>query len=124
MKVINFEYHPNDSRVRLEANGICQSLTSRMGTGGGNVPIIMLIRNDASIGVDSYNQTASFEIAPPLRAGEGGDEKAKVLILNDQGGQQISCEKKDISPCLRAQDHGHPPIVIYGKDNINGKKVL
>ena len=40
--------------------------------------------------------------------------KQKILItLNDQGGSQISCEKHEISPCLRAQDHGHPPIVVY-----------
>lgn len=47
MRFINFEYHPNDSRVRLETDGICQSLTSRMGTGGGNVPIVMEIRDDS-----------------------------------------------------------------------------
>lgn len=47
-----------------------------------------------------------------------------ILILNDQGGQQISCEKKEISPCLRAQDHGHPPIVVYETDNIDRKEVL
>lgn len=45
--------------------------------------------------------------------------KQKILItLNDQGGSQISCEKHEISPCLRAQDHGHPPIVVYETDNI------
>lgn len=29
------ENHPNDSRVKLKEDGICQSLTTRMGTGGG-----------------------------------------------------------------------------------------
>ena len=44
---------------------------------------------------------------------------SKLLILNDQGGGSISCEKQEVSPTLRAQDHGHPPIVIYEKGNTN-----
>lgn len=35
------ENHPADSRVKVSDDGICQSLTSRMGTGGGNVPLVM-----------------------------------------------------------------------------------
>lgn len=35
-----------------------------------------------------------------------------ILILNDQGGAEIRCETKEISPTLRAQDHGHPPLVL------------
>ena len=37
------ENHPADSRVKIKDDGICQSLTSRMGTGGGNVPLILQI---------------------------------------------------------------------------------
>lgn len=33
-----YENHPQDSRVK-ESKGVCQALTSRMGTGGGNVPL-------------------------------------------------------------------------------------
>lgn len=35
------EHHPNDSRIKLRDNGIVQTLSSRMGTGGGNVPVII-----------------------------------------------------------------------------------
>lgn len=35
----------------------------------------------------------------------------KILILNDQGGAVMSVEY-DVSPTLRAQDHGHPPCVL------------
>ena len=34
MKFIAIENHPNDSRVKIREDGICQSLTGRMGTGG------------------------------------------------------------------------------------------
>ena len=39
--VLVIENHPNDSRIKIHDDGICQSLTSRMGTGGGNVPLVM-----------------------------------------------------------------------------------
>ncbi len=35
------ENHPNDSRVKIDKSGKVQSLTGRMGTGGGNVPMVM-----------------------------------------------------------------------------------
>lgn len=35
------ENHPADSRVTIDDSGKCQTLTSRMGTGGGNVPMIL-----------------------------------------------------------------------------------
>ena len=39
-----------------------------------------------------------------------------ILIVNDQGGASIAVEKKDISPTLRAQDHGHPPLIFESKN--------
>ena len=43
MKYITIENHPNDSRVKIKEDGICQSLTGRMGTGGGNTPIVLIL---------------------------------------------------------------------------------
>ncbi len=39
------ENHPTDSRVTLDTSGKVQTLTSRMGTGGGNVPLTLEIRS-------------------------------------------------------------------------------
>ena len=36
------ENHPNDSRVRIDPDGIVQTLSSRMGTGGNNTPFVLL----------------------------------------------------------------------------------
>lgn len=41
------EHHPNDSRERICEDGIFQTLSSRMGTGGGNVPMVIRISNDS-----------------------------------------------------------------------------
>lgn len=38
---VSIENHPADSRVNIDASGKVQTLTSRMGTGGGNVPLVM-----------------------------------------------------------------------------------
>ena len=38
------ENHPTDSRVTVSVDGKVQTLTSRMGTGGNNVPLVMKIR--------------------------------------------------------------------------------
>jgi DNA (cytosine-5)-methyltransferase 1 len=35
------ENHPADSRVKICEDGVFQTLSSRMGTGGGNVPMVM-----------------------------------------------------------------------------------
>jgi DNA (cytosine-5)-methyltransferase 1 len=37
----SIENHPADSRVNIDDSGKVQTLTSRMGTGGGNVPMVM-----------------------------------------------------------------------------------
>ena len=34
--------------------------------------------------IDSYNQTASLEVAEPLRSAEGGDTKPKVLVIKNE----------------------------------------
>lgn len=49
LRYINLEYHPCDSRVRIVDCDVCQTLNQRMGTGGGNVPIILEIRDDNEI---------------------------------------------------------------------------
>ena len=43
----SIENHPADSRVDIDNSGMVQTLTSRMGTGGGNVPMVMESARDA-----------------------------------------------------------------------------
>lgn len=38
---VMLKQHPNDSRIKIDNSGNCQTLTTRMGTGGGNVPLVM-----------------------------------------------------------------------------------
>lgn len=47
MEYINLEYHPSDSRIRVVEEDVCQTLNTRMGTGGGNVPLILEIPDES-----------------------------------------------------------------------------
>lgn len=38
---VALEYHPSDSRIKIAKDDTAQTMTSRMGTGGGNVPLVM-----------------------------------------------------------------------------------
>ena len=40
--VLVLEHHPNDSRLKIAEDDVCQTLNKRMGTGGGNVPLVMV----------------------------------------------------------------------------------
>ena len=51
------------------------------------------------------------EIAPTLKAAASGHMMPSVLCLNDQGGRIMECSE-DISGTLRAQEHGHQPLVF------------
>ena len=59
MAVVALENHPNDSRVKISAHGIVQTLSGRMGTGGGNTPMVM--QEPVSIG---NGQLAGISMKP------------------------------------------------------------
>ncbi len=51
------------------------------------------------------------EVAPTLKGTASGNMMPSVLCLNDQGGRIMGCSE-DISGTLRAQEHGHQPLVF------------
>jgi DNA (cytosine-5)-methyltransferase 1 len=82
------ENHPADSRVKLDTSGTIQTLTTRMGTGGGNVPLVM-----------NGTQPQTLKI----RSGcEGGGKGA--LLQNDMSAT-ISCNN-DQTVFIPAQAFG------------------
>lgn len=89
---IALENHPADSRVKISEDGKVQTLTSRCGTGGGNVPMVM----DA-VGKSVESPVKEVENSPAvtlkIRSGcEGGgkgaiwqeDKSATLGCNNDQ----------------------------------------
>lgn len=81
------ENHPADSRVKLSEDGKVQTLTSRMGTGGGNVPMVMS-REDAAGEPEMFENhsqdtryTGPLETAPTVSStyGMGGNNQPFVV---------------------------------------------
>jgi site-specific DNA-cytosine methylase len=62
MKLIAYENHPADSRVK-EMGETCTTVTSRWGTGGGNVPLVQAF--------DSYNLSLS-DVNQTIKSPSGG----------------------------------------------------
>ena len=84
---VALENHPADSRVKLSEDGRVQTLTSRMGTGGGNVPMVMS-REDAAMEPELYENhsqdtryTGPLETAPTVSStyGMGGNNQPFVV---------------------------------------------
>ena len=60
----------------------------------------------AGAGGIGYNES----VAPTLKGSPGGNCMPSVLCLNDQGGSVMECSE-NVSGTLRAQEHGHQPLV-------------
>ena len=108
------ENHPADSRVDIDENGKVQTLTGRMGTGGGNVPMVVVSLDRAS-----YNQgkNAQFDIGISedgvaytcIDKGPG----AVVYAIDQQGGKGTCGCTEDICPTICSDSHGTPHAVAY-----------
>ena len=77
MKYLVLENHPNDSRVKIRWDGVFQTLSSRCGTGGGNVPMVLGVGIKEGI-VGTLD--ASYFKGPGMR---GGIERTMVSQINE-----------------------------------------
>lgn len=67
---IALENHSADSRVKISADGAVQTLTSRMGTGGNNVPLLLKIRS----GCEGGGKGALIQKDKSATLGTGNDQ--------------------------------------------------
>lgn len=51
------------------------------------------------------------DVAPTLKGSPSGNCMPSILCINDQGGQIMECSE-NITGTLRAQEHGHQPLVL------------
>lgn len=83
---------------------ICPPLLARMGTGGNQVPLVLgSAQANAAILSDGTCPTLTAQM------GTGGNNMP--LVLMDQGGGVMSIEHDKVGT-LRAQTHGHEPLVL------------
>ena len=64
----------------------------------------------AGAGASAGSIAYSEQIAPTLKGSASGNCMPSILCLNDQGGSVMDCSE-DVTGTLRAQEHGHQPLV-------------
>ena len=107
---IALENHPADSRVTLSEDDKVQTLTSRMGTGGGNVPLVMkirsgcegggkgpLIQKDKSATLSCNNDQTLFE-----PCSWDGRQTSPTLTAHNASGSQRMPDKNHFTCVLQA----------------------
>lgn len=111
---VALENHPADSRVDISEDGRVQTLTGRMGTGGGNVPLVMTEPEELPEMYENHSQdtryTGPLDTAPTVNAtyGMGGNnqpfvvEKPKTLKIRSgcTGGGKGPLVQEDLSATL------------------------
>lgn len=79
-RVFSVDNHAQDKRVRLRRDGIIQTLAGRMGTGGGNVPLIVTkISEKVCFAQSSYSEFPPNDSSSCLRA-KGGSYGGGVKL--------------------------------------------
>ena len=74
---IALESHPADSRVKISEDGKVQTLTSRCGTGGGNVPMVMdAVENSVESPVKEVENSPAVTLK--IRSGCAGGGKGAI----------------------------------------------
>lgn len=92
--------------------GTAPTLAGADGGGGRNPGGVVLTAGFcAGAGPSAGSIGYQEEIAPTLKGTASGNMMPSVLCLNDQGGQVMDVSE-DVSGTLRAQEHGHQPLVF------------
>ena len=87
------------------------ALSGGGGQPGQGYPCILAAAFNAGAGSAAGTIGYQEEIAPTLKGTASGNMMPSVLCLNDQGGSVIECSE-NVAGTLRAQEHGHQPLVI------------
>lgn len=102
---VALENHPADSRIKVSEDGVVQTLSSRMGTGGNNVPLLMKIRS----GCEGGGKGALIQT----------DKSATLATNNDQTlFEPCAWDGSQVSPTLTKQNAGGSQR-MPDKDNFN-----
>ena len=115
---VALENHPIDSRVKLSEDGNVQTLTSRMGTGGNNVPLVMKIRSGCEGGgkgaLIQENKSATLSCNNDQTlfepCGWDGGQISPTLTKQNAGGNQRMPDKDNFTCVLQ-------PFGISSKDS-------
>ena len=107
-----YENHPADSRVQ-EMGEVCSTVTSRWGTGGGNLPMVN------AIGVDTYNGTETGQVSCTITADVGGPTHSGPKVMQAMAVRRLlpkECER------LQGFPDDYTDIKPNGKQTSDGSR--
>jgi DNA (cytosine-5)-methyltransferase 1 len=103
-----YETHPADSRVK-EMGETCQTVTSRWGTGGGNVPLVQAFRKSRRAqSVEDYETWVDDGISNTINLFDQGDIRTTHAVVEaysireDAGANTFSATPLEVTPALQA----------------------
>ena len=100
-------YHINQRDEGIDLHGVAGALIA---TSNLQMQTFVTAAFSAGAGASAGSVAYSEQIAPTLKGTASGNCMPSVLCLNDQGGSVLDCSE-DVSGTLRAQEHGHQPLV-------------
>ena len=115
---VALENYPIDGRIKVQEDGNVQTLTSRMGTGGNNVPLVMKIRSGCEGGgkgvLIQENKSATLSCNNDQTlfepCGWDGRQVSPTLTKQNAGGNQRMPDKDNFTCVLQ-------PFGISSKDS-------
>lgn len=120
MKCYAVENHPNDSRVKIEPDGIVQTLSSRMGTGGNNTPFVLITFTKAD--TQSGNHMTS---QVSVQKAEAAEMEAKESFVGECMKIKAYCagngqlHQVELSPVMDTLDCMHDQKMVIIENNMN-----
>ena len=100
-------FHINQRDEGIDLHGVSGAL---MATTNMQMQTFVAAAFSAGAGASAGSIGYGEELAPTLKGSASGNCMPSVLCLNDQGGSVMECSE-NVSGTLRAQEHGHQPLV-------------
>ena len=94
---VAIDFNPTDSRIRISDAGVCQTLCSRMGTGGNQIPLVFGLSSDQSHAMLSANPHAGIYEAQTSRTLETSGSSPQC----HQGGMLVVAPAENPCYCLQ-----------------------
>ena len=107
---VAIEFNPTDSRIRIKEDGICQTLCSRMGTGGNYVPLTFSLpycKGTRPHSADEAQKWKEADVANTLNTFDNGEGRCNELVVRVYG---MSADQSN------AMLSGNPHSGIYEAD--------
>lgn len=115
-EAVPIENHPNDSRAKLCEDGVVQTLSGRMGTGGNNTPLVMerVIPFDTTQITSPNNWSHPKPDDPCHPLASTAHPPAVAYGLDQQGGKGGANYSEEVCPPILSDSHGTPHAVCIG----------